>query len=225
MLKKPEMIVMDVDGTLVDSVPDLTFCIDTMMEQLGLPLRGEAKVRQWVGHGVERLIKRALLDHLEGEPEESLYQKAEPIFLALYRENTSKRSYLYPGVKEGLAWLKSQGYRLGSVTNKAAQFTSLLLSDLGIRDYFEIVVSGDTLAEKKPHPAPLLHAARFFNATPEKALMIGDSISDVKAARAAGFQIICLSYGYNHGKDIRDSHPDAVIDSLIEIKDLLSVAA
>jgi phosphoglycolate phosphatase len=225
MLKNPEMIIMDVDGTLVDSVPDLTFCIDAMMEQLGLPPRGETKVRQWVGHGVERLIKRALLDNLEGEPEKFLYQKAEPIFLALYQENTSKRSRLYPGVKEGLAWLKSQGYRLGSVTNKAAQFTYPLLTDLGIIDYFEVVVSGDTLPEKKPHPAPLLHAANFFGITPEKALMVGDSISDVKAARAAGFQIICLSYGYNHGKDIHDSHPDGVIDSLFEIKNLLSVAA
>lgn len=225
MLKKPKMVLMDVDGTLVDSVPDLAFCTDAMMEQLGLPARGETKVRQWVGNGVERLIKRALLDSLEGEPEEALYQKAEPIFLALYKENTSKRSRLYPGVNEGLAWLKSRGYRLGSVTNKAAQFTYPLLRDLGIIDYFEIIISGDTLPEKKPHPAPLLHAASFFGIAPEKALMVGDSISDVKAARAAGFQIICLSYGYNHGIDIADSHPDGVIDSLIEIKGLLSEAA
>lgn len=225
MLKKTEMVLIDVDGTLVDSVPDLTFCVDAMMERLDLPPRGETKVRQWVGNGVERLIKRALLDSLEGEPEESLYQKAEPIFLELYKENTSKRSRLYPGVKEGLSWLKSQGYRLGSVTNKAAQFTHPLLKDLGIIDYFEIIVSGDTLPEKKPHPAPLLHAARFFGIAPEKALMVGDSISDVKAARAAGFQIICLSYGYNHGVDIRGSHPDGVIDSLIEIKSLLNAAA
>ncbi|BAW80881.1 phosphoglycolate phosphatase [Candidatus Nitrosoglobus terrae] len=224
MLKKPKAIVMDIDGTLVDSVPDLAFCTDAMMEQLGLPPRGETKVRQWVGNGVERLIKRALVDNLDGEPEKSLYQKAEPIFLTLYQENTSKRSQLYPGVKEGLAWLKSQEYRLSSVTNKAAQFTHPLLKELGIIDYFEMIVSGDTLPEKKPHPAQLLHTANFFGIPPEKALMVGDSISDVKAARAAGFQIICLSYGYNHGKDIRDSHPDAVIDSLFEIKDLLNPA-
>ncbi|ABA58946.1 phosphoglycolate phosphatase [Nitrosococcus oceani] len=225
MLKQPEMILIDVDGTLVDSVPDLTFCTDTMMERLGLPLRGETKVRQWVGNGVERLIKRALVDNMEGEPEEDLYQKAETIFLALYADNTSKRSHLYPGVNEGLAWLKSQGYRVGCVTNKAAQFTYPLLTELGIIDYFEIVISGDTLPEKKPHPAPLLHAASHFGIAPEKALMIGDSISDVKAARAANFQIVCLSYGYNHGVDIRDSQPDSVIDSLIEIKNLLSQAA
>ncbi|CAB1276631.1 phosphoglycolate phosphatase [Candidatus Nitrosacidococcus tergens] len=224
MLKKPAMIVMDIDGTLVDSVPDLAYCTDTMLNQLGLPPRGEEKVRQWVGNGVERLIKRALIDDLEGEPDSTLYQKAAPIFLNLYQENTSKRSHLYPGVKKGLIWLKSQGYRLGSITNKAAQFTHPLLQDLGIIDYFEIVISGDTLPQKKPHPAQLLHAAQFFNTASEDSMMVGDSISDVKAARAAGFQIVCLSYGYNHGQDIRDSHPDAVIDSLAEIQNLLHAA-
>jgi phosphoglycolate phosphatase len=225
MLNKPEMILIDIDGTLVDSVPDLAFCVDAMMEKLHLPPRGEEKVRQWVGNGVERLIRRALVDNLEGEPEDALYQQAEPIFLTLYRENTSKRSHLYPGVQEGLVWLKSQGYRLGSVTNKAAQFTHPLLQDLGISNYFEIIVCGDTLPEKKPHPAPLLYAADFFGIPPEKALMIGDSVSDVEAARAAGFKIVCLSYGYNHGVDIHSSHPDRVIDSLVEIRDLLKEAA
>jgi phosphoglycolate phosphatase len=124
-------------------------------------------------------------------------------------------------VAEGVAWLKAQGYRLGCVTNKAAQFTLPLLKDLGVHDDFEIIISGDTLPQKKPDPAPLLHAARFFGVEPEQALMIGDSVSDVKAARAAGFQIVCMSYGYNHGADIRDFHPDAVIDSMVEIRELL----
>lgn len=222
---QPEMILMDIDGTLVDSVPDLTFCIDATMEELNLPPRGEAKVRHWVGNGVPRLIKRALLDDFDGEPEDALFQKAEAVFLTLYRENTSKRSYLYPGVRDGLAWLKAEGYRLGSITNKAEQFTRPLLKEMGIFDYFEIVISGDTLPEKKPHPAPLLHAARFFGIAPEKALMVGDSVSDVKAARAAGFPIVCLSYGYNHGEDIRDSHPDEVMDSLTELQALFKKAA
>ncbi len=90
-----------------------------------------------------------------------------------------------------------------------------MLADKGLRDAFEIVISGDTLPEKKPSPLPLLHAAEFFGAEPGRALMIGDSVSDVKAARAAGFSIICMSYGYNHGQDIRDAKPDAVIDSMI----------
>lgn len=225
MLRKPEMILIDVDGTLVDSVPDLHYCVDEMMKALGMPLRGEVKVRTWVGNGVERLVRRALIDNLDGEPDDALFQKAYPIFLDLYAENTSKRSRLYPGVLEGLDMMQRAGYKLGCVTNKVAQFTIPLLKDLGVYDRFAIVVSGDTLPEKKPHPRPLLHAAEFFGVKPEKALMLGDSVSDVKAARAAGFQIVCMSYGYNHGVDIREAKPDAVIDSMVELVPLLEGAA
>jgi len=224
-LKKPEMVLIDVDGTLVDSVPDLHYCVDEMMKALDMPLRGEAKVRTWVGNGVERLVRRALTDSLDGEPDDALFEKAYPIFLELYAENTSKRSRLYPGVLEGLDYLQSCGFKLGCVTNKVAQFTLPLLKDLGIYDRFGIIVSGDTLAEKKPHPMPLLHAAEFFGVKPENAMMLGDSVSDVKAARAAGFQIICMSYGYNHGVDIREAEPDAVIDSMAELQALLNNAA
>jgi phosphoglycolate phosphatase len=225
LLQKPEMVLIDVDGTLVDSVPDLHFCVDEMMKALDMPLRGEAKVRTWVGNGVERLVRRALTDSLDNEPDDALFEKAYPIFLDLYAENTSKRSCLYPGVLEGLDYLQSAGYKLGCVTNKAEQFTVPLLKDLGIYERFAIVVSGDTLVEKKPHPMPLLHAAEFFGVKPENAMMLGDSMSDVKAARAAGFRIVCMSYGYNHGVDIRDSKPDAVIDSMAELSSLLESAA
>jgi phosphoglycolate phosphatase len=225
MLNKPEMILIDVDGTLVDSVPDLGYCVDTMMSQLGRPPWGEARVRDWVGNGVERLVKRALIGALDGEPEAADFERAYPLFLELYAENTSKRSLLYPGVREGLDLLKDAGYRMGCVTNKAAQFTEPLLQDLGVFDDFSIVISGDTLPLKKPDPAPLLHGAAFFGCEPRNALMVGDSVSDVKAARAAGFRIVCMSYGYNHGVDIRDAHPDAVIDSLDEVFPLLEKAA
>ncbi|MDH5571733.1 MAG: HAD-IA family hydrolase, partial [Gammaproteobacteria bacterium] len=124
-----------------------------------------------------------------------------------------------------LAFLKAQGYKLGCVTNKAAQFTEPLLKDLGVYDDFAIVISGDTLAKKKPDPMPLLHAADFFGVKPENALMIGDSVSDVKAARAAGFNILCMTYGYNHGVDIREANPDVVIDSMAQLPDILGNAA
>jgi phosphoglycolate phosphatase len=215
------MILIDVDGTLVDSVPDLAYCVDELMKALGRPPHGEAKVRNWVGNGVERLVRRALIGQLDGEPSDADYARAYPIFIDLYAANTSKRSRLYPGIREGLDWLKGQGYLLGCVTNKAAQFTLPLLEDLGVRDDFGIVVAGDTLPVKKPDPAPLLHAAKHFGVTPSESLMVGDSVSDVKAARAAGFQIVCMSYGYNHGVDIRTAQPDAVIDSLTELSGLL----
>jgi phosphoglycolate phosphatase len=219
-LKRPKIALIDLDGTLVDSVPDLAWCADEMLKALDMPVRGEAKVRNWVGNGVERLIKRALIDQLDGEPDEALFAKAKPIYMGLYADNASKRSQLYPHVKEGIAWLKQQGVRVGCVTNKDAQFTLPILKDLGIYDEFEIVICGDTLPQKKPDPAPLLHAAKFFKVDPSESLMIGDSISDVKASRAAGFKIVCMSYGYNHGKDIRIAKPDAVIDSFAELKNL-----
>lgn len=221
MLQKPKMVLIDVDGTLVDSVPDLTYCIDEMMRRLGRPACGEANVRTWVGNGVERLVRRALVGRLDGEPSDADYAQAYPVFLELYAQNTSKRSCLYPGVREGLEYMSSQGYRLGCVTNKAAQFTIPLLRDLGIHDVFGIVVSGDTLPVKKPDPQPLLYAARHFGVEPHDSLMLGDSKSDVAAARAAGFQIICMSYGYNHGEDIRNYAPDAVIDSMAELPTLI----
>jgi len=221
MIKKPQMVLIDVDGTLVDSVPDLAYCVDEMLKALDMPVRGEQRVRHWVGNGVERLVRRGLINELDGEPDEALFEKAMPIFNDLYAENTSKRSCLYPGVTEALEFLKGTGVKIGCVTNKAAQFTLPIIKDLGIADYFEIVVCGDTLAKKKPDPLPLLHSAEQLGVKPEMSLMLGDSMSDVKAARAAGFDIICMSYGYNHGEDIHESNPDAVVDSMDEIKTLI----
>lgn len=219
---RPGMVLIDLDGTLVDSVPDLAFCVDEMMTRLGRSPRGESAVRQWVGNGVERLVERALTGELDGESDSADVERALPIFLDLYAEHTAARSVLYPGVRAGLDLLCARGYRLGCVTNKAARFTEPLLETLDIRSTFELVVSGDTLPEKKPSPLPLLHAARHFGVEPAAALMLGDSISDVKAARAAGFGIICVSYGYNHGEDIRTAEPDAVIDSFTELGEILA---
>jgi phosphoglycolate phosphatase len=221
MIKKPEMILIDVDGTLVDSVPDLAYCVDEMLKAIDMTPYGEAEVRHWVGNGVERLVRRALIGQVDGEPDEALFSKAYPIFMDLYKDNTSKRSSLYPGVLEGINYLRDSGFKLGCVTNKAEAFTHPLLKDLGLFDYFASIVSGDSLAKKKPDPLPLLHSAEVLGVAPENSLMLGDSISDVKAARAAGFQIICMSYGYNHGVDIREAKPDVVIDSMVELKDLL----
>lgn len=213
----PDFVLIDLDGTLVDSVPDLAYCVDETMKRMGLPVRGEAAVRQWVGNGVERLVRRALINAIDGEPNETLFEQAYPVFLELYAGNTSQRSRVYPGVMEGMTWLQDQGYRLACVTNKAEAFTVPLLKDKALFDFFELVVSGDTCAEKKPHPMPLLYAAERLGLEPDHALMLGDSRSDVKAARAAGYHIICLSYGYNHGEDIRHYEPDAVIDSFVEL--------
>lgn len=222
-MNKPEMVLIDLDGTLIDSVPDLAYCVDEMLKKLDRAPYGEAKVRGWVGNGVERLVKRALTDDLEAEPDAAEFARAMPIFNELYAVNNSVRSRLFPGVREGLEALRAAGLKIGCVTNKAACFTEPMLRDLGVMEFFGIVVSGDTTPQKKPHPAPLLYAADFFKVGAEHALMVGDSMHDVHAARAAGFAVVAVSYGYNHGIDIREAQPDAVVDSLAELPGLLKL--
>ncbi len=229
-LSQPEMVLLDLDGTLVDTVPDLTYCLDNMLRTLFLPEVGETKVREWVGNGIERLVKRGLSnnfvpDDFDKEPDASLFEKALPIFIDCYRENACKHSQLYAGVREGLDYLASNDFKLGCVTNKLSQFTNTILQTLDIQNEFGIVISGDTLPRKKPDPLPLLHAAEYFAVRPEQSLMIGDSVNDVSAARAAGFQVLCVSYGYNLGQDIRLANPDYVVDSLADLVNIFQVAA
>lgn len=221
----PKLVLIDLDGTLVDSVPDLAYSVDQTMRVLGLPIRGEAAVRTWVGNGVKTLVERALTNDLHQPADPAALEPALAVFMAIYAENTSQRSRIYPGVMEGLDFLHHcKNLKVACVTNKAEQFTHKLLKDLGIFERFALVVSGDTLLEKKPHPLPLLYAAEQLGVQTSDALMIGDSKSDVKAARAAGFKVIAVSYGYNHGEDIRDYQPDAVIDSFQELTTLIQCA-
>ncbi|WP_197495796.1 phosphoglycolate phosphatase [Acidihalobacter yilgarnensis] len=217
MLRRPKLILIDLDGTLVDSVPDLAWCANETLIRLGMAPHDESAVRCWVGNGVDRLLERALVNDIDGMPDLELRARAIPIFYELYAEHTATRSRLYPGVEAGLDAFATLGCRIGCVTNKAERFTLPLLEKLGILGRFELVVSGDKLPERKPSPRPLLYAAEHFRVAPEDSTMIGDSRSDVAAARAAGFQIVCVSYGYNHGVDIREERPDAVVDSMDEV--------
>ena len=224
-LNHPEMVLLDLDGTLVDTVPDLSYCLDNMLREFSLPEAGETKTREWVGNGIEQLVKRGLTDDFDGEPDTSLFEKALPIFIDCYRENACKHSQLYAGVSEGLEYLLSNNFKLGCVTNKLSQFTNTILETLDIQSVFGIVISGDTLPRKKPDPLPLLHAAEFFAVDPAQSLMVGDSVNDVNAARAAGFQVLCVSYGYNLGQDIHLANPDYVVDSLADLVNIFQVAA
>jgi phosphoglycolate phosphatase len=236
LFQNTKAVLIDLDGTLVDSVPDLAYGIDQMMLQLAMPIRGVDAVTNWVGNGVERLVKRALVNSMMGqsmldEPSDELFQKAMPLFEAAYAANNGKHSYLYDGVETGLNYLQEQGFRLGCVTNKPIAFTQPLLSMMGIADFFDITIAGDQVVRRKPDPQPLLMAAEKLQVDPKHIVMVGDSISDVMAARGAGMPIICVSYGYNHGQAIcgqegrgqerHSHHPDAVIDSLAELKTLI----
>ena len=215
------MILFDLDGTLVDSVPDLSWCLNQMLEQMGLSQQTEARVRLWVGNGVKKLESRAL-SHATGiTPEPERLDQALSLFDSLYIENYHRQSTVYPGITEFFKFLKTTDIKTGCVTNKAERFALPLLKALNMDISFETVICGDTVARMKPDPLPLLTAAKILSILPEHSLMIGDSVSDVKAARSAGFNIVCTSYGYNHGKDINLAQPDAVIDSLIELKHII----
>lgn len=220
-----EAILFDLDGTLVDSVPDLAAATDAMLVELGRPPAGEAQVREWVGNGAERLVKRALTGEMDGEPSAAELERAFPLFMAQYQQHLYGQSRLYPGVKECLADLRERGLALGLVTNKPERFIAPLLTALGIAEDFAVVVGGDTLAQKKPHPAPLLHAAQQLSVEPAAALMVGDSRNDVLAARRAGMSVVCVPYGYNHGEDIHLTSPDAVVEDLRELAGLLKSIA
>ena len=220
-LRKPDLVLFDLDGTLVDTAPDLAWSIDATLEKLDLPMCGEEKVRAWIGSGIEGLLNRALTNDFNGVPDKSLYDNALSIFLDIYIDNICERSHIYPGVNEALAHLKAHNIKIACVTNKGGRHTEKLLKSLGLYDEFGIVVSGDTLPLKKPHPEPLLHAAAYFPVDTSAALMVGDSVTDIKAARAAGFQILCVPYGYNMGRDINELKPDAVVETLADLVHLI----
>jgi phosphoglycolate phosphatase len=216
-LARPELVLIDLDGTLVDSAPDLAYSLNVMLQELALPIRPETTVRDWIGSGAERLVKRALTGTLDGEPEHKLFQCAFALFSDVYTQNTCCRSQLFPGVREGLDYLLGSGRKLGVVTNKRHRFTEPLLRGLGIFDDFAVVISGDTLAVKKPDPLPLLHAAEQLGVDRLRTIMVGDSVNDVDAARAAGMAVVCVRHGYNNGAPIEDCGPDVIIDSLAEL--------
>ncbi len=221
-MRLPRLALVDLDGTLIDTLPDIAFCVDEMLVRLGLDPVGPARVRDWVGNGVDVLVERALSGRLDPSTDPQRCASALPTFMQLYEEHTSGRSHVYDGVHDGLEYLRRAGVALGCVTNKPSRYTTKLLSAFGLDGYFPLVVSGDSVTRRKPHPMPLLHAARHFHIEPGDGLLIGDSANDVQAARAAGFRIVCVTYGYNRGDDIRAWEPDAVVDSLSELPNLFA---
>ena len=213
----PGLVALDLDGTLVDTVPDIAWCIDRTMPRFGIPPRGEALVRRWVGNGVEPLVERALTGGTETLAEPAMLREACGVFLDLYARHGRDRSRVYPGVREGVAALRAHGAALACITNKPRAPAVDLLAHLALLDSFELVIGGDSLPRRKPDPMPLLHACSELRVAVGDSLFVGDSINDVQAARAAGMRVACVSYGYNHGRDVREAAPDAVMDSIEEL--------
>lgn len=220
MSETPQLIMLDLDGTLVDSVPDLALAVDRMLQQMDRPAAGETRVRDWVGNGASMLVARALSNSMEPElchREGELFEAAYIAFLKAYAEVNGHYAQIYPGVERALDKWSQQKVPLAVVTNKPLMFTQALLKTLRLSRYFHYVVGGDSLPEKKPHPAQLEHVINSLGATPERCWMVGDSKNDVAAGRAAGCMVACVSYGYNHGENIADSEPDLLVDRLDQL--------
>ena len=213
----PRLVMFDLDGTLVDSVPDLAAAVDRMLVELGRTPAGVEKVRDWVGNGARVLVRRALaggLDHAavgEAETEEALAR-----FLDIYAD-CHNLTVLYPGVHELLEALSTAAVELAVVTNKPERFVAPLLEQVGLGGYFRWIIGGDTLPQQKPDPAALLQVMRLAGVEASQSLFIGDSRNDVLAARAAAVPCIAVSYGYNHGRPIAEERPSLVVDSLAEL--------
>ena len=218
-------LLFDLDGTLVDSAPDMADAVDRMLQDLGRPPVGEAQVRCWVGNGARRLVTRALTGKLDGEANGHLVDQAHAAFIGHYRAGLCVRSRLYPGVRQGLDALREAGHAMACVTNKPEPLARDLLAALGLDEVLPVVVGGDTTPARKPDPRPLRHALARLGATVDQALMVGDSRTDIAAARNAGVPVVCVPYGYNHGEDIRQAGADAVVDDIMTLHRRLTEAA
>ncbi|MDD5035367.1 MAG: phosphoglycolate phosphatase [Methylococcaceae bacterium] len=221
-LSRPKLIAFDLDGTLVESAPDLAYCADTLLESLGRPAVGLAQVRAWVGNGVAMLVKRALSLEMWPQSDPEGYEQALAQFKSLYSENVCVRSYLYPGVLEGIAALKTEGYKLVCLTNKHSDFTFPLLEKLGVAQQLDYIGCGNQFENLKPHPEPLLKTAERFDVAPQHCMMVGDSENDREAARAAGYSFIAVPYGYRRCERAEDLGADALIASIADLPDLLA---
>lgn len=206
-------IVIDLDGTLLNTAPQLSEAANRMLRDIDYAPVSQTLLSSYIGNGISWLVKRALTGDMHATPDAALYDHALPIFEKHYTELLLE-SKTFDGVIEGLDAMKAAGFRLGCITNKVERYTTPLLVGVGLAKYFEITLAGDTLPEKKPHPMPLLHAAKFFSVPIEQLLLIGDSLSDTLAARAAGCPVFCVPYGYNHGEPVEILDQDAVIANL-----------
>ena len=228
-------VCIDLDGTLLDTIPDLAAAANRMLKDLSLATLPEERIRQFVGKGVEVLIQRTLAaagvaaaphDESEGARAAAASGTAQSDaarthFFDNYRRLNGSRSALYPGVAAGLRGLRDMGLRLACVTNKPAEFVDPLLRRFGIEGFFDFVIGGDTLPFKKPHPGQLLEACRRWALEPAQVLAVGDSLNDAEAARAAGMPVLLVPYGYNEGHSVHGADVDGIVSSLSELPSLL----
>ncbi|TEA77808.1 phosphoglycolate phosphatase [Allopusillimonas ginsengisoli] len=212
-----DAVLLDLDGTLIDTIPDLADAANAMRADLGLPALPQDVIATYVGKGTSVLVERALANNVEGStPGAQEIEQGLALFHRHYHHFNGRRAALYPGVLEGLQAFRSAGMKLSIVTNKPTAFTPPLLAQCGLSSFFDAIVCGDTCVRKKPDPMPLLHACSLLGVAPGTALAVGDSINDAQAARAAGITVLAVPYGYNEGMDVRNLDVDDIVASIAE---------
>jgi phosphoglycolate phosphatase len=214
-------VMIDLDGTLLDTAADLAAAANSMLRELGKNEQPLETIQSYIGKGIQKLVTRSLTGSLDGEPDAKLLERAMPIYEREYAKTLCVHTRPYPGVLEGLNALREAGFLLACVTNKAGAFTLPLLRATGLTEYFGVIISGDSLPKKKPDPMPLLHACSHFGILPSEMLLIGDSLNDTEAARAAGCHVFCVPYGYNEGRDVHQLDCDAVVLSVYDATKLI----
>jgi len=214
-----KVILFDLDGTLVDSAPDLALALNHMLETLKREPFSTEMIRLWVGNGTQTLVRRGLSGSriVDEKIDPELFSQALSTFLDFYAKNLSVTTVTYPNVSTTLKNLKAKEFRLALVTNKPFDFIQPLLEGLGLTDLFELCLGGDSLSRRKPDPLPLLHVCERLGVSVSECVMVGDSKNDIVAARAANMQSIGVSYGYNYGEEITLYRPDSVVDDISQI--------
>lgn len=215
-------VLFDLDGTLLDTLPDLADAAARMLDEMRRPPRTFQEIHTFVGKGIPNLVRRCLSEGYDVD--EATIESGVASFKRHYAQVNGLRTTIYPGVVEALQALASRAVRLACVTNKATAFTLPLLEKTGLAPYFSSVVCGDTLASKKPDPAMLLHACTQLQIAPARALMVGDSANDALAAQAAGMPVLLLPYGYSEGIAVDRIECDGLISSAMEVLDRIESA-
>lgn len=204
-------VIIDLDGTMVDTLGDFEVALNRMLTQLDLARVDRLFIERTVGKGGEHLVRQTLA-HVAAD--DALFDAAWAAYQQHYAEINGQHSQVFEGVIEGLAQMRARGWRLACLTNKPRAPALALLQAKGLEDYFEFCFGGDSFERKKPDPLPLLRTCEALGVAPAQALMLGDSRNDAEAARAAGCPVVLVSYGYNHGEPVQAVGADAVVDRL-----------
>lgn len=213
--------IIDLDGTMLDTVPDFELALNGMRAEFGLAPITQATITPMVGKGSEKLIRDVLALDYDAARIDAVYDEAMASYQRHYLAINGEKSVLYDGVLEGLAALKQMGLRLACVTNKPIAFATPLLAQKGLAPFFELVYGGDSLPRKKPDPLPLLQVCADFDLAPSSVVAIGDSSNDAEAARAARCHVLTVPYGYNHGRPVQDIDSDGIVNSLLDAAELV----